>query len=380
MKLLFFTGSRGEWGYIRPILEICKKKKINFTICANNMHLLDSYGLSIEEIKKDGFKVQEKIFSALDGYNNFTTTKSLGVLLQSLVDVIQRVNPTWIILAGDRGETMVAAIASAYTSTPLAHIQAGELSGLIDGQARHAIGKFANLHFASNLDAAKRLAKLGEEKFRIKLVGAPQIDDLKSKKYNYDNISNLEKKYNLNLKKKFILSVFHPPQERIESIKGTLKTLFNFYKKTGVKRVWISPNNDTGSLIVKSEFNKHRDENDFIFDNLSRVEYLTLLKNCDCIIGNSSSGILESPTFKTPCINIGYRQHGRLRAKNIIDIKKISEKKLDAAFKKILSKHFRRKISKTSNPYGDGRSSEKIVNILLNTEINDKMIFKRLTY
>ena len=212
------------------------------------------------------------------------------------------------------------------------------------------------------------------------MVGAAQIDDLKSKKYNYDNISNLEKKYNLNHKKKFILSVFHPPQERIESIKGTLKTLFNFYKKTGVKRVWISPNNDTGSLIVKSEFNKHRDENDFIFDNLSRVEYLTLLKNCVCIIGNSSSGILESPTFKTPCINIGYRQHGRLRAKNIIDIKKISEKKLDAAFKKILSKHFRRKISKTSNPYGDGRSSEKIVNILLNTEIRDKMIFKRLTY
>ena len=380
MKLLFFTGSRGEWGYIRPILEICKRRKIKFTICANNMHLLDNYGLSIEEIETAGFKVDEKIFSALDGYNNITTAKSLGILLQSIVDVINRIKPTWIILAGDRGETMVAAIAGAYTSTPIAHIQAGELSGLIDGQARHAIGKFSNLHFASNLDAKRRLIKLGEEKFRVKLVGAPQLDDLKNKKYDYNNLELFKKKYNINLKKKFILSIYHPPQEKIESIKKTLKTLFNFYKKTNIQRIWISPNNDTGSLIVKSEFNKLRDDNDFIFDNLSRVEYLTLLKNSICIIGNSSSGILESPTFKTPCINIGFRQHGRLKAKNIIDLGKISEKKLSSAFKKINSKNFKKNISRLVSPYGDGKSSERIVNILRNSEINDKMIFKKLTY
>ena len=182
------------------------------------------------------------------------------------------------------------------------------------------------------------------------------------------------------MKKKFILSIYHPPQEKIESIKKTLKTLFNFYKKTNIQRIWISPNNDTGSLIVKSEFNKLRDDNDFIFDNLSRVEYLTLLKNSICIIGNSSSGILESPTFKTPCINIGFRQHGRLKAKNIIDLGKISEKKLSSAFKKINSKNFKKNISRLVSPYGDGKSSERIVNILRNSEINDKMIFKKLTY
>jgi GDP/UDP-N,N'-diacetylbacillosamine 2-epimerase (hydrolysing) len=344
------------------------------------MHLLDSYGLSMEEIEKDGFKIHEKIFSALDGYNNITTAKSLGILLQSVVDLIQRIKPTWIVLAGDRGETMIAAIAGAYSSTPLAHIQAGELSGLVDGQARHAIGKFANLHFASNLDAQKRLIKLGEEKFRIKLVGAPQLDDLHNKKFNYNDLKQFKKKYNLDLKKKFILSVFHPPQQKIESTKKTLATLFNFYKKQKLQRIWISPNNDTGSLTVKSEFNKLRDNNDFVFDNLSRREYLTLLKNCECIIGNSSSGILESSTFKTPCINIGYRQHGRLRAKNVIDIGDLTDRKLKLAFKKISSTVFRKKLSKIKNPYGDGRSSERIVNLLLNTDINDRILFKKLTY
>ena len=141
------------------------------------MHLLDSFGNSVKEIEKDGFKVREKIYMSLDGYNNFTMTKSMFIFGTSLVDILQRVKPDWVILAGDRGETLIAAITAAYTNIPIAHIQAGELSGNIDGQARHAIGKFAHIHFASNLDAYNRLKKLGEEKFRIKLVGAPQLDD-----------------------------------------------------------------------------------------------------------------------------------------------------------------------------------------------------------
>ena len=380
MKLLFITGSRGEWGYIRPILEICKKKKIKYSLCVTNMHLLDSYGFSLKEIIKDGFKVDEKIFSSLDGYNNFTTTKSLGVLLQSLVDIIQRVKPTWLVLAGDRGETMISAIAGGYTSTPIAHIQAGELSGIIDGQARHAIGKFANLHFASNKDAAIRLKRLGEEKFRIKTVGAPQLDDLYSKKFDFNNILHFKEKYNLNLNKHYFLVVYHPPQEKIESINKDFKVLFSYFKNTNYKRIWISPNNDSGSLIVKNEFNKYRDTNDFIFDNLPRKDYLTLLKNSKCIIGNSSSGILESSTFKTPCINIGYRQNGRLRAKNVVDISKLSEKTLKKAFEKISSKKFKLMIKMIKNPYGDGKSSNRIIDILGKTEINDKLMFKKITY
>ncbi len=378
MKLLFFTGSRGEWGYLRPILEKCKKMRIKFNLCATNMHLLDNFGFSLKEIEKDGFKVDDKIYMALDGYNNHTVTKSMGILMSSFVDTVNRINPDWIILAGDRGETLVASIVGAYTDVPIAHIQAGELSGIIDGQARHAIGKFSNLHFASNRDAALRLKKLGEEKFRIKLVGAPQLDDLKNNKFN--KLSKLRKKYNINFNSSYVLVIYHPPQARIESIKEDLDSIFGFLKQIKMKKIWISPNNDAGSSIIKNEFFQKRQSEDYLFDNLPREEYLTLLKNTNCIIGNSSSGILESPTFKTPCINIGNRQFGRLRAKNIIDVKKITLQKLKKAFRLSQSKSFKKRIKNIKNPYGDGNSAEKILKIILNTKIDDKLMFKKLTY
>ena len=147
-----------------------------------------------------------------------------------------------------------------------------------------------------------------------------------------------------------------------------------------MKKIWISPNSDAGSLIIKNEFFKKRQSDDYLFDNLPREEYLTLLKNTKCIIGNSSSGILESPTFKVPCVNLGNRQFGRLRAKNVIDVNKISEKKIRKAFIQSQSKSFKRKIKSVINPYGDGNSSEKILKIILNTKIDDKLMFKKLTY
>ena len=342
------------------------------------MHLLDNFGYSLKEIEKDGFKINDKIYMALDGYNKHTVTKSMGVLMSSFVDTVNRINPDWIVIAGDRGETLIASIVAAYTDTPIAHIQAGEVSGNIDGAARHAIGKFAHLHFASNEDAQKRLIKLGEEKFRIKLVGAPQLDDLNKLKYN--NLITFKTKYNINLNNGYLLVIYHPPQEQIESIKIDLNSIFKFLNKIKLKKIWISPNNDAGSSIIKSEFLRKRKSDDYLFDNLPRNEYLILLKNTRCIIGNSSSGILESPTFKTPCINIGKRQFGRLRAKNIIDVNIPKVSNLLNAYKKSQSKSFKNKIKNLKNPYGDGNSSERILKIILNTKIDDKLMFKKLTY
>lgn len=379
MKLLFFTGSRSEWGYLRPILEYCKKRKIKFKLCVTNMHLLDSFGNPIKEIERDGFKVDEKIYMALDGYNTYTTTKSMGILMTSLVDTVQRINPDWIVLAGDRGETLIASIVGAYTNTPVAHIQAGELSGNIDGSARHAIGKFAHLHFASNKDAYHRLIKLGEEKSRIKLVGAPQLDDLYSKKYNFER-KNFLKKYGINIKKNFVLVVYHPVTEELKNVKKNFKVFYNFLKNKSDQKVWISSNNDAGSSIIKSEFLKLRNSNDLFFENLPRNDYLSLLKQSKCIIGNSSSGIIESSTFKTPCINVGRRQNKRFRAKNVIDVPDMTLNKLEKAYKKAFSILFKKKINKIKNPYGAGNSSKLIVDIIMKTKINDELIKKDLTY
>jgi GDP/UDP-N,N'-diacetylbacillosamine 2-epimerase (hydrolysing) len=380
VKLLFFTGSRSEWGYIRPILHLCKKKKIPYKICCTNMHLLKRFGSSIDEIKKDGFQVEDEIYMSLDGYNSYTMTKSLGILMSSFTDVIHRIKPDWLILAGDRGETLAASIVGAYTNTPIAHIQAGEVSGNIDGMARHAIGKFVNLHLASNDDACKRLIKLGEERFRVKNVGAPQLDEFSDKNLNKIDTNFLKKKYSLNDFKSYILVVFHPVTEDLKNLRKQITTTIRYLKKSNYKKVIILPNNDAGSDIVKDVIYNYRDSNDIIFDNLPRYEYLAFLKNCKFLVGNSSSGIIEAASFKKPVINIGRRQNKRLKTFNVISINKVTDKKLDEQIKKITSKKFQAKLNKVKNPYGDGKSAKRIIDLLQKTKINEKLLQKNITY
>ena len=214
MKILFITGSRGEWGYIKPIIKLCIKRSIDYDICATNMLLLPNFGNLVEEIKDEGFKVSDEIFMALDGYNHFSTSKSLGIFLSSFSDVVKRLRPTWILLAGDRGEQLMASICGAYTYTPVAHIQAGERSGNIDGLSRHAIGKFVNIHFAANSDAFNRLISLGEERFRVHNVGAPQLDEIYQGEVS--SKKKLEKNYNFSFKKKIFVNSVTSSYRRVK--------------------------------------------------------------------------------------------------------------------------------------------------------------------
>ena len=178
-KLLFLTGSRGEWGYIRPILRLAQMRDdVETALVVTNMHLLPGYGNSYREIENDGFRIDHKIRMAIEGGDHVSHAKSLGICLQALPDVLDVENPDWVVLAGDRGEQLMGAIAASYMYVPVAHIQAGEVSGNIDGMTRHAIGKLAHLHLAANEDAACRLIKLGEEPFRVHNVGAPQVDEM----------------------------------------------------------------------------------------------------------------------------------------------------------------------------------------------------------
>lgn len=374
---LFICGSRGEWGYIRPILDICRKKKIKYSLIATNMLLLSSHGELIKEIKKDGYNVMDEIYMSLEGSNYFSMTKSLGILLNSLVDVIKRLKPKWIILAGDRGEQLMGAIAGAYTYTPVAHIQAGERSGNIDGVTRHGIAKFAHMHFSTNKDASLRLIKSGEQKIRVKEVGAPQLDEIKNNMYL--NFNQLIKEFGTIVKKKYILVIFHPVTEEFKNVKKQIKILIKSIKSYKGKKIWIFPNNDAGSEIIKNEILNNRDSDTEIYTNLSRSKFLSLMKNCSFIIGNSSSGLIEAPSFKKPAINIGRRQKDRIRGKNVIDVN-FYEESIKKAIKLADSQKFKLKIKKIKNPYGDGRSSERILKILSETPLDDKILIKKMTF
>jgi GDP/UDP-N,N'-diacetylbacillosamine 2-epimerase (hydrolysing) len=377
LKILFLNGSRGEWGYIRPIIDLCKKQGIDYGICATNMLLLPSHGMLVDEIRNDGYNVNDEIFMSLEGHNHFTMVKSLGVFLTSFIDTIRREKPDWIVLAGDRGEMLMGAIAASYTYTPVAHIQAGERSGNIDGVARHAIGKFVHLHFAANKDAADRLYRLGEEPFRVHNVGAPQLDELVQ--YEIPEIMNLGSKLNFQVDKPFLLVVQHSVTEEMHEASKQVEVLIGALSHLELNKVWILPNNDAGSQSVRRTLLQHRARDTYIFDNLSRIDYLGLLKYCDAIVGNSSSGLLEAPTFATPAVNLGRRQADRVQGVNVINAD-FKEKAIKVAIKKAISTQFKEEIANCQNPYGDGHSSERILEILKQTPVDNNLLIKKLTY
>jgi GDP/UDP-N,N'-diacetylbacillosamine 2-epimerase (hydrolysing) len=379
MRILFVTGSRGEWGYIRPILRLIEKDpELEYELCVTNMHLLPNFGLSEEEIKNDGFEIKHRVFMSLDSYNHVSQVKSLGIFLTSMADILASNNYDFIMLAGDRGEQLMGAIAGAYTYIPVGHIQAGEVSGNIDGAARHAIGKLAHVHFASNEDAEERLIKLAEEKFRVFNTGAPQVDEMVQTpllKPDY-----FEKKYNFDITKEFFLVVQHPVTEEYDQAESQINTTFNVLEEYKQKKVIILPNNDAGSIAIQNVIKERKTLDHVVFANLSRIEYLTLMRYSSLIIGNSSSGLLEAPTYNIPAVNIGRRQDGRVSGLNVIHTD-FCEIKIKKAIKKALSNDFKLMLEKDGfNPYGDGNSSENILKIV--KEIHDvkDLTIKKLTY
>ncbi len=379
MKIMFITGSRGEWGYIRPILNIIKESTdLEYCLVVTNMHLLAAYGSSYKEIENDGFKIHYKVNMSLDGYNHFTHAKSLGIFLTSLPDIIENEKPDWIMLAGDRGEQLMGAIVGSFTYTPVAHIQAGELSGNIDGMTRHSIGKYTHIHFAANEDAEQRLIKLGEEPFRVHNVGAPQIDEMVAAEFS--SISEIENRLCVDLQDGFILAVLHPVTEQLSQAAEQAEIFINALNKSPYKKIIILPNNDAGSNEINSAINKFKKGEYYSFANLKRQDYLGLLKECKCIVGNSSSGLLEAPSFNIPAVNIGRRQDMRFRGINVIDVD-FDENEILEAVNKALSIEFKNYLDDNcKNPYGDGHSSERILNVLRNTKVDQKLLTKKLTY
>lgn len=378
-KIMVVTGSRGEWGYIRPLLKLIEKRDdVKAILVVTNMHLLPAYGNSYKEIENDGFKIDYKVHMSLDGYSHVTQAKSLGIFLSSMPDIIDNEKPDWILLAGDRGEQLMAAIAGAYTYTPVAHIQAGEVSGNIDNMTRHAIGKLVHLHFASNQDAAERLIKLGEEEFRVHNVGAPQIDEMVSAQYT--ELTEIEEKLCVSLRQGYLLGVMHPVTEEADKAEMQAEVFIKALNHFSLPKVIILPNNDAGSNGVKRAIQEYRQGEYYMYANLKREDYLGLLKNTQCIVGNSSSGLLEAPTFKIPAVNIGRRQNMRFRGINVIDVPFV-ENEVIQAIEKAVSTEFRDYLNRECvNPYGDGHSSERILDLLLNTPIDQKLLVKKLTY
>ncbi|OGZ59042.1 MAG: UDP-N-acetyl-D-glucosamine 2-epimerase, UDP-hydrolysing, partial [Candidatus Spechtbacteria bacterium RIFCSPHIGHO2_02_FULL_43_15b] len=365
-------------GYFRPVIkEIVKRPDLDYGIIASNMHVLDTFGSSIDEIKHDNFKIHAAVYNTFDGYNHTTMVKSLSVFMLQLPELLEQMKADMILLAGDRGEQLVAAIVGAHMYIPVAHIQAGEVSGNIDGVSRHAITKFAHIHFCANKDAEARVLKMGEERQRVFNVGAPMLDELVE---SYATpAKEVYKKFNLKEGKPFILLMYHSVTEEFNDTERQMDELMRAVCKLKYPTVLLLNNSDAGSNLIRRKIMEYKQPFMSIYPNLKRQDYAGLLSNASAIVGNSSSGIIEAPTFKVPAVNIGNRQRGRLQSINVINAD-YSEKSIEEAIKKSMSPNFRKKVIRCVNPYGDGKSSKRIVDILASAKIDDKLLVKRITY
>jgi GDP/UDP-N,N'-diacetylbacillosamine 2-epimerase (hydrolysing) len=304
-------------------------------------------------------------------------SKSLGLFLLSITDAIHNRRPDIILLAGDRGEQFMAAVAGAHMNVPVAHIQAGELSGNIDGLTRHAMARFVHIHFASNRDAEERLIRSGEQPFRVVVVGAPQLDDFLSGQYS--SPEEVMDCFRLDPKQPVAIMLQHPvteqPDEAAEQMAISLRAL----SKLKLQTVLIFPNNDAGSLQIRSTIDAFHSPWLKVTRTVPRDQYGGLMRLASVVLGNSSSGILEAPSFELPAVNIGRRQAGRLQARNVINVPH-DERAIGAAVEQAIDPAFRSSLKGIENPYGDGRASDRIVNTLAGIEIDEKLLWKQLTY
>ena len=378
-KIAVITGSRGEYGYIRPILKkLIHSDQLSYYVVATNMLLLPEFGYAINQFSIDDIKVKYKIDMSMAGYSNSTMTKSLGVFLQSLTDIVANDKPDIILLAGDRGEQLVGAIVGSHFNIPVAHIQAGELSGNIDGMTRHAITKFVHIHFAANHDAYQRLIKMGEQNFRIFQTGAPQLDEFSE--YNYLEKKEFYSKFKLNFDEPYSLILQHSITEESTHSEEQMLITLSAIEELQIQAVLIFPNNDAGSIGIQTAIENKANNKIHVLRNVNREEYANLMFHAEFMIGNSSSGILEAPTFKLPAINIGRRQIGRLQAKNVINVLDFNKEDIIKAINKAKDPKFKKSLKDITNPYGDGNSSGKIIEILSQIEINTDLLNKQLTY
>ena len=377
-KILLVTERRADYTKLRPILkEISKSKKLDYFLIVTGSHLLTEHGKTINEIKNDGFKITStfSMFNKTQKDNGAEMTRSFGRAVTKLSDIIEKLKPDIILTGFDIGANFAAAIIGAHMNIIVGHIEGGELSGTIDESIRHAMSKFAHIHFTSNSDATNRLKKMGENSKYIFTVGNTSLDGIKTIKKIPQ--SELEKKYNIDLTKKFIIILQHTVTSEINSIeKNFLKTI-EVIKEINIPSIVILGNSDAGSKQIVKVLKNSQIKG---YANVPYVDYINLLQYSSALIGNSSSGIIEAPFLHIPTINIGTRQEGRLRSESVIDVEYDKNKIKNTILNIISDKQFLKKIKKQKQLYGSGNSSKKIVTIVEELNLKNFQIQKKMTY
>jgi UDP-N-acetylglucosamine 2-epimerase (non-hydrolysing)/GDP/UDP-N,N'-diacetylbacillosamine 2-epimerase (hydrolysing) len=380
-KICYITGTRADYGLMRStLLKI--KEEFNLTLIITGMHLCPEYGYSLTDIRKDGFEHYYTVDMLLANDSAAAMAKSLGLAIIGITQILESVKPDILLVTGDRGEALAGTLAAAHLNIPVAHIHGGDQGddgAHIDDPIRHSITKFAHIHLAATQKSADRLLKMGEEPWRIHLVGSPAVDDLLSDDFYSRDF--LEKKYGLDLSRPFILAIQHPSLTQIDQAEKQITETLEALREINLQTILIYPNSDAGGRKMIKIIEKY-EKYDFLktFKNLPRKDYLSLMKLASVMVGNSSSGTIDAPIFRLPVVNVGTRESVRENAGNKIFVTN-DRKEITGAIKKALSdKKFLAHVEKCRSPYGNGKAGEKIVKILKKVKIDNKLLEKHLTY
>ncbi|MDD4048660.1 MAG: UDP-N-acetylglucosamine 2-epimerase [Clostridia bacterium] len=360
-KLLFITGTRADYGKIKPLMSKVKQmENVKLQVFVTGMHMISKYGSTYLEIEKDGF---ENLYK----YINQTENSNMDIVLSNtIVGISNYINEyaiDMIVIHGDRIEALAGAIVGALNNIRVAHIEGGEVSGTIDESIRHAITKFSHLHFVSNEEAKKRLLQLGEREETIFTIGSPDIDVMSSDKL--PSLDEAKRKYDISFND-YALLIYHPVTTEASRTKEKVDKLVEAIIQSGNNYIVIYPNNDHGSNLILESYEKfHNNPKIRVFPSIRFEYFLTLLKNASFIIGNSSAGIREARHFLIPVIDLGIRQQGRYKVNDngilhsneeIEDILRLIE---NIETVKVENDHY----------FGDGQSSERFIKTLCNEEV-----------
>ncbi len=369
---------RSDYGVYLPILNrIQNDDDLQLHIFAGGMHLSPVHGMTVKIIEADGFKVIEKIdmLGSSDSPQDIASSIGRGVI--GFSKAFYRFPPDLIVVLGDRFEMYSAALAALPFNIPVAHIHGGELTrGAIDDALRHSMTKLSHLHFVAAERYARRVIQLGEEPWRVIVSGAPGLDNLDA--IAYQERSVLERRFGIDLSKPTILVTFHPVTLEYQQVETQIDALLGAIQKSKCDVLFTSPNADTGGSIVLNRICKYVEThpNSRLVDNLGTETYFSLMRYVAAMVGNSSSGIIEAPSFKLPVVNIGARQDGRLRTDNVIDVE-CDENAILEGIKKAIQPSFKIQLSEMANPYKrSGSASAIIVNYLKNISLDKKLLLK----
>ena len=378
-KILVSTGARAEYGILRSLLkEIQKSKKLKLILIVTGSHLSKKHGYTINEIKKDDFKIDSIIRLSHFRDKNVDVSAAIGDYVINFSKIFQKFKPDINFIIGDRDEMLASAIAASHMNIINAHLAGGDKSGGIDEYNRHAITKLSNIHFANTVNSKKRIIRMGEDPKYVFLTGSPVIDDIFSKKITEK--SALEKKLGVKIMGNEIILIQHPVTTQPKQTEMQITNTLNAITSLKIPTFAIGPNLDSGYKKIFKKLQTFSKKYKFleVHGSFSRPDFLSLLKNCGILVGNSSSGIIEASCFSIPVINIGIRQKGREGDKKVIEVNDFQHGLIRKAILKAQKMKNDHKL-RIKSIYGDGKSSKRITK-LLEKKYPEKISQKYISY